>query len=50
MSVLQMDGDVKEGTLYLLTSELIVARRAEKGRERVLSCVPFRHGGEIMEN
>lgn len=45
-----MDGEVKEGTLYLLNTELIVARRALKGREKVLCCVPFRHGGEIMEN
>ncbi len=49
-SLLAMDGKVIEGTLFLLSTELIVARRGEREREHVLSCVPFRHGGEIMSN
>lgn len=44
-SLLTMEGEVLEGTLYLLSTELIVAREGSKDRARVLSCVPFRHGG-----
>lgn len=40
-----MEGEVLEGTLYLLSTELIVAKESSKERARVLSCVPFRHGG-----
>jgi hypothetical protein len=49
-SLLAMDGQVIEGTLYLLNTELIVAKREGQKRDRVLSCVPFKHGGEIMYN
>ena len=44
-SLLTMDGQVIEGTLYLLNTELIVAQREGQKRDRVLSCVPFKHGG-----
>ena len=44
-SLLTMSGEVIEGTLYLLSTELIVAKQSNKGRSRVLSCVPFKHGG-----
>lgn len=45
-----MDGQVIEGTLYLLNTELIVAKKEGGKRDKVLSCVPFKHGGEIMYN
>jgi len=45
VSLLTMDGQVIEGTLYLLNTELIVAKREGQKRDRVLSNVPFKHGG-----
>ena len=49
VSLLSMEGELIESTLYLLTTELIVSKRS-KNKERLLANVPFRHGGEVMSN
>ena len=45
------DGRIAEGTLYLLNSEVIIARKNRNGEEKFLLSVPFKNGGgNIMTN
>lgn len=51
VTVISNDVQVIEGTLYLLSTELIVARRLQDGKERFMLSVPFKNGGgSIMSN
>lgn len=51
VTVISNDVQVIEGTLYLLSTELIVARRLQDGKERFMVSVPFKNGGgSIMSN
>jgi hypothetical protein len=51
VTVISNDVQIVEATLYLLNTELIVARKANDGKEKFMVSVPFRNGGgNIMTN
>lgn len=51
VTLISNDSQVVEATLYLLNTELIVARKSYQGQEKFMASVPFKNGGAtIMEN
>lgn len=51
VTVISNDGQIVEATLYLLNSELIIAKKYYDGKEKFMLSVPFKNGGAtIMSN
>jgi hypothetical protein len=51
VTVISNDVQIVEATLYLLNTELIVARKNYNGKEKFMTSVPFKNGGgNIMSN